>query len=148
MCFVPYVKLVKLIICLIWRFLTSSKGCSFPLHSSSKIMLWSNMFAIKMFQVIFWSHCQQGLAIMWKWDYNTPNACSTSFLRDSCEVTKWFFPPPRFMNCLYNNQPMWIYSIKKQVILSILILINHKSHIKPNTLQEIRNKRTMIKKNI
>jgi len=146
MCFVPYVKSIKFIICLIWRFLTNSKGCSFSLHSSSIIMLWNNTLAIKMFKMIFWSHCQQGLTIMWKWDCNTPNAHSTSFLWDSCEVTKWFPPPPRFMNCLYNNQPMWIYSIKKQVILSIFILINHKFHIKPNTLQEISNKGTMIKK--
>jgi hypothetical protein len=59
---------------------------------------------------------------------------------------KVIFYPLGFMNRLYNNRPMWIYVINKQVILSILVLINHESHIKPNTLQETSNKRTMIKK--
>ncbi len=126
------------------KLLTNSKGCHFSLHSSSRFMLWSNMLAIKIFKMIIWSCCQQGLAIMWKWNCNTPNTCSTSFLQDSCEVTKWF-PPPRVYE-LFIQQSTNVDICYQQAILSIFVLINHESHIKPNSLQEISNKRTMIKK--
>jgi hypothetical protein len=61
-------------------FLWSSNGFSSFKLSSSKIILWSTTFAIKMFKMIFQSDYQQGLAIMWKWDFNTSNALQNEIL--------------------------------------------------------------------
>jgi len=52
-------------------------------------------FAIKMSEMISESHCWQGLAIMWKWNFSTSNAHSRSFLQNLYAVEKW----PRFSLC-------------------------------------------------
>ncbi len=80
LCLVLCLRSTKLKPCLVWMFLWSSNGFSSFKLSSSKIILWSTTFAIKMFKMIFQSDYQQGLAIMWKWDFNTSNALQNEIL--------------------------------------------------------------------
>jgi len=83
--------------------------------------------------------------MIWKWAYNISNACCTCFLQDSFVSTKWAFFPFWFINSLHKNEPTWIYPNNKYIIFNILNRIDHKWDILPCTLQDIKNKRIIIK---
>lgn len=117
MCYVPCLILAKDNMHLIWISLLGSNIFKSSLCSSSKIMLWNNMLAMKMSKMISWSHNQDGFAMMWKWTCITPKTCFRSFLQDSCVPTKCdIFSPWGLLNGLHKNGPMWIYSINKEII--------------------------------
>jgi hypothetical protein len=54
------------------------------------------------------------------------------------------FFPLQFLNCLHTNWSTQIETINEQVILKVFIPIDHKFHIRLDTLHEISNKKIQI----